>query len=97
MSTVRITKGKFDRLSTCADARGIIAAAAMDQRGSLQKAIAKQRGEGGTASADDLAEFKGLVTRVLTRHASAILMDPEYGLGALEERAPGTGALLAYE
>jgi len=97
MSTVQFTKGKFARLSRCANAHGIIAAAAMDQRGSLQKAIAKQRGAGGTASADDLAEFKGLVTRVLTRHASAILMDPEYGLGALEERAPGTGALLAYE
>jgi tagatose 1,6-diphosphate aldolase len=34
---------------------------------------------------------------VLTRHASAILMDPEYGLPALEQRAPGTGVLLAYE
>ena len=32
MSTVQITKGKFTRLSTCADARGIIAAAAMATR-----------------------------------------------------------------
>ncbi|MCB0049400.1 MAG: tagatose 1,6-diphosphate aldolase, partial [Caldilinea sp.] len=29
--------------------------------------------------------------------SSAILMDPEFGLPALEARAPGTGVLLAYE
>jgi tagatose 1,6-diphosphate aldolase len=97
MGKVQITRGKFERISNCADAQGIIAAAAMDQRGSLQKTIAKERGAGGTADAQDLAVFKGLVTRVLTRHSSAILMDPEYGLEAIKERAPGTGVLLAYE
>ena len=34
---------------------------------------------------------------MLTKYATAILMDPEYGLSALEVRAPGTGVLLAYE
>ena len=90
-------KGKYARINACADDRGIIAAAAMDQRGSLQKAIAKGRGSNGTATAEDLATFKGVVTRVLTKHASAILMDPEYGLEAIAQRAPGTGVLLAYE
>jgi tagatose 1,6-diphosphate aldolase len=69
----------------------------MDQRGSLQKAIAQRDGAGGTATDTDLTQFKTAVTQVLTRHASAILMDPEYGLGALEHKAPGTGVLLAYE
>jgi tagatose 1,6-diphosphate aldolase len=94
---VTMGKGKFDGISACANEQGVIAAAAMDQRGSLKKAIAKARGEGGAATPEDLAAFKTSVTRVLTRHATAILLDPEYGLEALKERAPGTGVLLAYE
>ena len=94
---VTITRGKYDGINACANEQGVIAAAAMDQRGSLQKAITKARGEGGAARPEDLAEFKKAVTKVLTRHATAILMDPEYGLDALKERAPGTGVLLAYE
>src|SRR6266508_4050183 len=97
MAKVRISKGKFDGISACADANGVIAAAAMDQRGSLQKAIAKARGDGGTADAADMLAFKTAVTKVLTKHASAILLDPEYGLEAIKVRAPGTGVLLAYE
>ncbi|MEA2572768.1 MAG: tagatose 1,6-diphosphate aldolase [Chloroflexia bacterium] len=94
---VTITRGKYEGINACANEQGVIAAAAMDQRGSLQKAITKARGEGGAARPEDLAEFKKAVTKVLTKHATAILMDPEYGLDALKERAPGTGVLLAYE
>jgi tagatose 1,6-diphosphate aldolase len=97
MAKVTMTRGKFEGINACADDRGVIAAAAMDQRGSLQKAIAKGRGDGGQATDQDLSEFKTAVTKVLTRHASAILMDPEYGLEAIKSRAPGTGVLLAYE
>ncbi|MGD9715285.1 MAG: tagatose 1,6-diphosphate aldolase [Thermomicrobiales bacterium] len=97
MSAVTMTRGKFEGISACAGHDGVIAAAAMDQRGSLQKAIAKARGDDGTALPDDLATFKAAVTEVLTPHATAILMDPEYGLVALEKKAPGTGVLLAYE
>jgi tagatose 1,6-diphosphate aldolase len=94
---VTISKGKFEGINACANEQGVIAAAAMDQRGSLKKAIAKARGDGGTATSQDLSAFKTAVTKVLTRHATAILMDPEYGLDAIQERAPGTGVLLAYE
>ncbi len=41
---VRISSGKFSGMNAVADETGIIAAAAMDQRGSLKKAIAKARG-----------------------------------------------------
>lgn len=92
---VRMTRGKFDNIQRLADDKGIISAAAMDQRGSLQKAIGKARGS--DVGAAEMAEFKAIVTRVLTPYASAILMDPEYGLDAIKERAPGTGVLLAYE
>lgn len=97
MAKVRMNKGKFAGISACADDNGVIAAAAMDQRGSLQKAIAKARGEQGSATAEDLAAFKAAVTKVLTKHSSAILMDPEFGLEAIKVRAPRTGVLLAYE
>ncbi len=90
----RLTEGKVRGLDACADQRGIIRAAAMDQRGSLKKEIGKQ---GGQATNESLTEFKVRVTEKLTPHASAILMDPEYGLPALPVRARGTGVLLAYE
>ncbi len=86
--------GKLAGLKAVSDARGVIAAAAMDQRGSLQKSIGTARGS--DASADDLIVFKELVTRVLTRYASAILLDPEYGLPAARQRNDA-GLLLAYE
>jgi tagatose 1,6-diphosphate aldolase len=35
--------------------------------------------------------------RILTPHASAILLDPEFGLTAAKKRAPNAGLLLAYE
>jgi tagatose 1,6-diphosphate aldolase len=97
MSKITMTRGKFEGINACADENGVIAAAAMDQRGSLKKAIAKARGADGTATSEDLSSFKTVVTRVLTKHATAILMDPEYGLDAIKQRAPGSGVLLAYE
>jgi tagatose 1,6-diphosphate aldolase len=88
------TPGKLAGLKSVSDARGVIAAAAMDQRGSLKKSLATSRG--GDANDHDLEVFKTLVTRVLTRHASAILLDPEFGLPAAKERN-NAGLLLAYE
>jgi tagatose 1,6-diphosphate aldolase len=90
----KLTPGKLAGLKAVSDSRGIIAAAAMDQRGSLQKSLAKERGA--AANAQDLEQFKIHVTEVLTRHASAILLDPEYGLPASKERNKA-GLLLAYE
>jgi tagatose 1,6-diphosphate aldolase len=90
-----MTPGKLAGMKAVSDGRGVIAAAAMDQRGSLQKALAKERG----GSVDDKAmeEFKILVTEVLTRHASAILLDPEWGIPASKRRAKNSGLLMAYE
>jgi tagatose 1,6-diphosphate aldolase len=67
----------------------------MDQRGSLQKALAKEKG--GDVSDAMMEEFKSLVTEVLTQHASAILLDPEWGLPASKRRAKDAGLLMAYE
>jgi tagatose 1,6-diphosphate aldolase len=92
---VTLTAGKLAGMKAVSDARGVIAAAAMDQRGSLRKALAKERG--GEISDEMMEEFKILVTEVLTRHASAILLDPEWGLPASKRRSGRSGLLLAYE
>ncbi len=94
---VKITKGKFDGINACADSRGVIAALAVDHRGNLRDAIARARGEHGQASAEDMLTFKSMVTKILTPLTSAILLDPEYSLRAIGDRAPFTGVLLAYE
>ena len=41
---MKITPGKQKGMKAVSDARGVIAAAAMDQRGSLKSAIAKEKG-----------------------------------------------------
>jgi tagatose 1,6-diphosphate aldolase len=82
-------------MKAVANDRGVIAAAAMDQRGSLEKALGKEKG--GDISDAMMEEFKALVTEVLTAHASAILLDPEWGLPASKKRAKSAGLLLAYE
>jgi len=92
---VKMTAGKLAGMKAVSDARGVIAAAAMDQRGSLQKALAKERG--GSVGDHEMEEFKTLVTEVLTKHASAILLDPEWGLPASKRRDRNAGLLLAYE
>jgi tagatose 1,6-diphosphate aldolase len=95
MSKVRMSKGKFDGINAVADEKGVIAALAMDQRGSLKKAIAKAKGSDATDA--ELSEFKVLVSELLTPYASAVLLDPEYGLVASQRRPRRVGLLLAYE
>jgi len=95
--TTKITPGKLKGLEAVSDKRGVIRAAAMDQRGSLLKSIAKAKGPDARVSSEMLSEFKVAVTKVLTAHASAILLDPEYGLEAVRARDKNSGVLLAYE
>src|SRR5271154_4457687 len=92
---MKLTPGKLAGMKAVSNAHGVIAAAAMDQRGSLQKALAKEKGS--SVSDEMMEEFKILVTEVLTPHASAILLDPEWGLPASKRRAKNAGLLLAYE
>ena len=88
---MKLTPGKLAGMKAVSNDRGVIAAAAMDQRGSLKKAL------GANAGDKELEEFKIYVAEVLTQHASAILLDPEWGLPAAKRRAKGSGLLLAYE
>jgi tagatose 1,6-diphosphate aldolase len=93
-----ISESKLKHLRALSTGGGIIAAAAMDQRGSLQKAIAAARGIHKKDVTDEMmSEFKVAVSKVLTPHASAILLDPEWGLPAAAARDKKCGLLLAYE
>lgn len=95
---MQLSEGKIKYLNALSNKNGIIAAAAMDQRGSLRKAIAKAKGVAeDQVSNDMMSEFKIAVTKVLTPHASAILLDPEFGIPASKARSKNAGLLLAYE
>ena len=70
----------------------------MDQRGSLQKAIGKGKGIAPDAVTHDMmSDFKLSVSRMLTPHASAILLDPIWGMPGAEARSSNAGLLLSYE
>ena len=93
-----VSPGKLKHLKALSNSRGVIAAAAMDQRGSLQKSIAAAKGVAPEAvTQHEMEEFKIIVSKVLTPHASAILLDPEFGLPAAAARDKNCGLLLAYE
>jgi tagatose 1,6-diphosphate aldolase len=93
-----ISAGKLKHMKALSNEAGVIAAAAMDQRGSLQKSLAAAKGVDAKAITPEMMQdFKIAVTKVLTPHASAILLDPEYGIPASKQRAKNAGLLLAYE
>ena len=93
---VKISEGKLKGLQAVADERGVIRAAAMDQRGSLIKSLAKEKNITAEEVSDDmLSEFKSSVIKVLSPFASGVLLDPEYGLPASKSRQEGVGLLLA--
>ena len=95
---MKLSEGKQKRMQALANDRGVIAAAAMDQRGSLQKSLAAGRGvDVKEITPAMMSEFKVAVSKVLTPHASAILLDPEFGLEAAKARSSNAGLLLAYE
>lgn len=95
---MQLSEGKIRHLEALSNDKGVIAAAAMDQRGSLRKSIASAKGVPQEQVTDDMmSEFKVAVSKVLTPHASAILLDPEFGIPAAKARAKNAGLLLAYE
>jgi tagatose 1,6-diphosphate aldolase len=93
-----LSESKVRQMRALSDTSGVLAAAAMDQRGSLVKALAAAKGteRSGIRNAE-IEEFKVLVSRALTPHATAILLDPEYGLPAAQSRERHCGLIFAYE
>jgi len=98
MALMTLSEGKLKRMKALANESGVIAAAAMDQRGSLQKSLAQARGvDVKEITPEMMSDFKVIVSKTLTPHASAILLDPEFGLEAAKARSSNAGLLLAYE
>jgi tagatose 1,6-diphosphate aldolase len=95
---VQLSAAKRKRLEAVCDARGVIAALAIDQRDALRALFAAQMNVVKSAVPRDYVEqFKAAVVRALSPHASAVLLEPEYGLGAAAQRYPSCGLLMAYE
>ena len=92
---IDLTPGKIAGLKAVSDSRGVIAALAMDQRGLLKNMLARDLGVSEPPVAM-MQEFKKLVAKTLTREASSILLDLEYGMEATKE-INGKGLLMAYE
>lgn len=91
----KLTEQKKQAMLRLSNASGVIAALAIDQRGALKKMILANKPQG--AEDKDIIDFKTMVSKELTPYASAILLDPEYGLTAATARASNAGLLLAYE
>ena len=98
MLSLPLSRSKRKRLQALSTPSGVIAALAMDQRKSLRRMIAHAAGTDLSQITDErLIEFKAAVTGVLSTETSAILLDPEYGIPAANERDKNCGLLLAYE
>ncbi|OTN89045.1 tagatose 1,6-diphosphate aldolase [Enterococcus sp. 7E2_DIV0204] len=91
---IKISQAKMDALNRLSNEKGLIEALAIDQRGSLKKMIAAAST---MATGEEIVEFKQVASQELTPYASAILLDPEYGLPATKVRDENCGLLLAYE
>lgn len=72
-----LTLGKLRGIQQIANENGIFTILAMDHRGSLQRQLATHHG--GQATYQDMAEFKTMMSRLLSPYASATLLDPEFG------------------
>ena len=92
---LELTKNKLEALKRLSAENGIIGALAIDQRGSLKKLIAS--GDASHVGDEGIIRFKELVSEELTPFATAILLDPEYGLPAAKVRDKESGLIVAYE
>jgi len=95
---VKLSPGKRKRLESVSDSRGVIGALAIDQRDALRSLFsAELRIEKQAVPREQLEEFKSIVVRALSPHASAVLLEPEYGLRAAGQRAASSGLLSGYD
>lgn len=82
---------KIERLKKICNQQGMISALAIDQRGALKRML------GDDITAEQISEFKSLVSTILTPYASSILLDPEFGWAAAGVRDSESGLMMAYE
>ncbi len=88
-------RGKKKHMKRLCDENGIISALAFDQRGALKKMMRQYSDR--VPDEAMMEQLKTIVAEELSDCASAMLLDPEYGLPASRRLAGDTGLLLAYE
>lgn len=91
---MKYSESKLICLENLSNKDGIIAALAIDQRGSMEKMVTGFEDEERT---EIIESFKKLVAEELTPYASSILLDPLYGKKAIPARDKDCGLILAYE
>ncbi len=93
---VELSAGKFRNLMCLSSDEGQFLMLAIDQRGSLEKALKETTG--GAPSFDDMAGCKEVITATLSPIATGLLTDPIYGMARSLPHIPrDVGILLAYE
>lgn len=99
MTAESLSVGKWQRLRSLTDEAGRFRMMAVDQRGSLRRALAQSSGRAPDEIAfEEIARVKALLTRVLAPYATAVLTDPEYGYPySIPHLPPRVGLLLAQE
>lgn len=92
---MKLTVGKFRGYTKISNELGQFNMLALDQRNSLQKAIKEIKGNWNSG---DLANIKKMILKTLSPHASAVLIDREYGFPEnIKYIAPRTGIILSIE
>jgi len=89
--TITLSPGKWRGLQTTSTANHGFAILAFDQRGSYRKMLPE-----GT-SFEAAAQIKREVVKAVSPYASAVLLDPVYGLDAAQHMAGSSGLLVAVE
>jgi tagatose 1,6-diphosphate aldolase len=95
---MNLSIGKIRGLQRIADIDGIFTMCALDHRGSLAGMLCHDSAP--EACAGDITDFKQELCRLLSPHASAVLLDPIYGAAQCLSRsllARGTGLLVSLE
>lgn len=91
----KVSSRKYQHLMNLSDREQRINALAIDQRQSLRKMIGDI--DSSITDWDVIVDYKKEVSSELTKYASAILLDSEYGLSAAGVRSEDAGLLISYE
>jgi tagatose-1,6-bisphosphate aldolase len=97
MSDTTPTPAGLDRLTAISGPDGTLAIVAIDQRNTLRRMLTA---EGRPTDPETIRSFKVDVVQALSPSATAVLLDPEFGVPAVREAdamAPGCATLVAVE
>lgn len=95
---MNLSLGKLRGLQQLADSKGFMTVCAIDHRGALKRALNER--EPSAVSYQDMVDFKLDLCRAVAPFASAVLLDPIYGVGQVVTSGvlPGrTGLLVSIE